>query len=299
MKLGYNTWSMPNLTFDEAVPYLARLGFDSVEVTVSEGWRTDVMLIAPGEAMRWKGIAADVGIAITSLTANVPVLVDGETWRAARDRLTRSLALAAELGEPGQRMGVSLTASAPPDSPQSAPVSSEDAWRDNRALVIDRFSELASIAAPLSVQVALEPHFATVVCNAPRAAEVLQAVGDEALGFNLDISHFAVQGLPIAEAVRALAPRAVACEVKDHRGVVPDFEFLIPGEGDFDYATFLRELSRSGYAGSVAVEISLFRQRVPGYDPYEAAARSYAVLAKAFEEADLPRAKRAAGKIKS
>ncbi len=264
MKLGYNTWSMPNLTFDEAVPYLARLGFDSVEVTVSEGWRTDVMLIAPGEAMRWKGIAADVGIAITSLTANVPVLVDGETWRAARDRLTRSFVLAAELGEPGQRLPVSLTASAPPDSPQSAPVSSEDAWRDNRALVIDRFSELASIAAPLSVQVALEPHFATVVCNAPRAAEVLQAVGDEALGFNLDISHFAVQGLSIAEAVGALAPHAVACEVKDHRGVAPHFEFLIPGEGDFDYATFLRELRRSGYDGSVAVEISVFRQRVPG-----------------------------------
>jgi sugar phosphate isomerase/epimerase len=299
MKLGYNTWSMPNLAFDEAVPYVARLGFDSVEVTVSEGWRTDVMLLAPGEAMRWKGMAADVGVAITSLTANVPVLVEGETWRAARDRLARSLALAAELGEPGQRMPVSLTASAPPDRPHSAFVSTEEAWRDNRALVIDRFSELASIAAPLSVQVALEPHFATVVCNAPRTAEVLQAVDNEALGLNLDISHFAVQGLPIAEAVRALAPHAVACEVKDHRGIVPDFEFLIPGEGDFDYATFLGELDRSGYDGSVAVEISVFRQRVPGYDPYEAAARSYAVLAKAFEDAGLSRAKRAAGKTKS
>ena len=116
---------------------------------------------------------------------------------------------------------------------------------------------------------------------------MLQAVDDEALGLNLDISHFAVQGLPIAEAVRALAPHAVACEVKDHRGVAPDFEFLIPGEGDFDYATFLRELRRSGYDGSVAVEISVFRQRVPGYDPYDAAARSYAVLAKAFEDAGL------------
>src|SRR5258707_11541002 len=109
MKLSYNTWSMPNLTFAEAVPYLARLGFDSVEVTVSEGWRTDVMLVAPGETRRWKEIAADVGIAITSLTANVPVLVKGETWRPARDRLTRSLALAAELGESGQRLPVSLS----------------------------------------------------------------------------------------------------------------------------------------------------------------------------------------------
>jgi sugar phosphate isomerase/epimerase len=295
MKLGYNTWSMPNLAFDEAVPNLARLGFDSVEVTVSEGWRTDVMLLAPGDATRWKRIAAENGIVMTSLTANVPVLVDGERWRGARERLTRSLTLAAELGEPAQRMPVSLTASEPPDRPHSAPVSSENAWRDNRALVIDRFSELASIAAPLAVQVALEPHFATVVCNAPRALDVLQAVSDKALGLNLDVSHFAVQGLPIAGAVRALGPHAIACEVKDHRGIAPDFEFLVPGEGDFDYPTFLNELAQSGYDGSVAVEISVFRQRAPGYDPYDAAARSYAVLAKAFEDAGLARAKRAPG----
>ncbi len=113
--------------------------------------------------------------------------------------------------------------------------------------------------------------------------------------FNLDVSHFAVQGLPIAGAVRALGPHAIACEVKDHRGVAPDFEFLVPGEGDFDYPTFLNELAQSGYDGSVAVEISVFRQRAPSYDPYDAAARSYAVLAKAFEDACLARAKRTPG----
>ena len=52
MKLGYNTWSMPTLSFGEAVRHCASLGFDSVEVTVSEGWKTDVMAIAPGERMR-------------------------------------------------------------------------------------------------------------------------------------------------------------------------------------------------------------------------------------------------------
>ena len=96
-------------------------------------------------------------------TANVPVLVEHEAWRAAHERLTRSVALAAELGEPGQRMPVSLTASGPPDRLQGSPVASEAAWEENRALVIERFSELASIASPMGVRVALEPHFATVV----------------------------------------------------------------------------------------------------------------------------------------
>jgi sugar phosphate isomerase/epimerase len=188
-------------------------------------------------------------------------------------------------------MPVSLTASAPPDGPQTPPVSSEEAWQINRPLVRERFSELAEIAASVGVRVALEPHFATVVCNAARALDVLHAVDSDALGLNFDVSHFAVQGLPIAEAVRALAPHAIACEVKDQRGVAPDFQFLIPGEGDFDYVAFLKELAASGYDGSVAVEISVFRQRVPGYDPYDAAARSYAVLAKAFDDAKIARSK--------
>jgi sugar phosphate isomerase/epimerase len=291
MKLGYNTWSMPTLAFEKAVPHLGRLGYDSVQVTVSEGWQTDVMLLAPGEAARWRRVAGDAGVAMTSLTANTPVLVGNEEWHAARERLIRSLALAAELSEPSQRMPVSLTASRPPDRPQASPVSSEEAWRNDRALVVERFSELVAIAAPLGVRVALEPHFATVVCNGPRALDVLHAVDSDALGLNFDVSHFAVQGLLITEAVRALAPHAIACEVKDQRGIAPDFQFLIPGEGDFDYAAFLRELTASGYDGSVAVEISVFRQRVPGYDAYEAAERSYSVLAKAFNDAKIARSK--------
>jgi sugar phosphate isomerase/epimerase len=292
MKLGYNTWSMPTLPFEEAVTLLGRLGFDSVEVTVSEGWLTDVMKLAPGIAPGWKRVADDVGVAITSLTANVPVIVEGSGWDAARERLTRSFGLAAELQDEGQRMPVSLTASSPDSS--RVPSSSDEVWRARRAIVVDRFGALATIAAGLGVRVALEPHFGTAVCNKERSLEVLGAVANDALGLNLDVSHFAVQDLSIAEAVRALAPHAIACEVKDQRGVIPDFKFLIPGEGDFDYVAFLKELKVAGYDGSVAVEISVFRQRAPGYDPFDAAKRSYEVLDMAFNAAEIARAGRSA-----
>ena len=291
MKLGYNTWSMPTLSFEQAMTHLGRVGFDAVEVTVSEGWLTDVMKLAPGAAADWRRIADDSGVAITSLTANVPVIVEGRAWDAARERLTRSFALAGELQGEAQRLPVSLTASSSDDSPAA---SSDEAWRLKRAIVLDRFGALATLAAGLGVRVALEPHFATVVCNQERALDVLESVAHEALGLNLDISHFAVQGLPIAEAVRALAPYAIACEVKDQRGLAPDFEFLIPGEGDFDYVAFLKELESAGYDGSVAVEISVFRQRVAGYDPFDAATRSYAVLEAAFNAAGIARAGRSA-----
>ncbi len=292
MRLGYNTWSMPTLGFADAVRHCASLGFDSVEVTVSEGWTTDVMKIARSEPAEWKRMIADAGLVITSLTANAPIISEGDIWRKSRERLVRSLELAAELQAPGQRMPISLGAQRPEiDYHGLPPVTSEERWRNERAIVIERFGELASLAAEAQTRVALEPHFAAVVCTASRALEVKAAIDSDAFGINLDISHFAVQGVPTADAVEALAPFAIASEVKDQRGVAPDFEFLIPGEGDFDYVDFIGRMARAGYDGAISVEISVLRQRLPGYDPYEAARKSYEVLSSAFEAAGVKRVK--------
>ena len=292
MKLGYNTWSMPTLGFAAAVRHCASLGFDSVELTVSEGWTTDVMKIGRDEPAEWKRIVADAGLVITSLTANAPIIAEGEAWRKSRERLLQSLELAAELQAPGQRMPISLGAQRPEvDYRGLPPVASEERWRNEKAMVVDRFSELASLAAGLQARVALEPHVGAVVCTAARALEVKNAVASDAFGINLDISHFAVQGVSTAEAVDALAAVAIASEVKDQTGVAPDFKFLIPGEGDFDYVDFIRRMAAAGYDGSISVEISVLRQRLPGYDPYSAARQSYEVLSKAFETAGVERSR--------
>ena len=78
-------------------------------------------------------------------------------------------------------------------------------------------------------------------------------------------------------------------QVKDERGLAPDHEFLIPGEGPCDYVTILKTLERVGYDHYVEVEISFMVQRRPGYDPLAAAEQSYRVLARAFEAAGLER----------
>ncbi|MEP7190639.1 MAG: TIM barrel protein, partial [Roseiflexaceae bacterium] len=106
---------------------------------------------------------------------------------------------------------------------------------------------------------------------------------------NFDISHFNVMGIPIAESVAALAQHTVHTHVKDERGVVPDFEFLIPGEGEFDYVAYLQAMHAHGYAGFITAEISIMVQRRPGYDPLAAAEQTYRTLAHAFEQAGVRR----------
>jgi sugar phosphate isomerase/epimerase len=89
--------------------------------------------------------------------------------------------------------------------------------------------------------------------------------------------------------IEQLAPHSAHTHVKDERGVAPDHEFLIPGEGEMDYKRYLRAMERAGYAGHIVVEISLMVQRRPGYDALEAASQSYRVLARAFDDAGIAR----------
>lgn len=296
MKVGYNTWSMPTLSYSECVELLAAAGYDSLELTVCEGWPTDALLADPGAGVQWRRMADDAGIDITSVTANTPIIVDDRAWVAVRDRLVRSFDLAAELQHAGQRMPVSMGALMPlaPGAGHVMPRGGDDLWEQHRSLIVDRFAELSAAAAEREVRVALECHVGAVVSKPERALAVLEAVGSEHLGLNLDISHFDVQGMDITDVVRVLGPHTIVSEVKDEIGIEPDFEFLVPGEGAFDYAAFVAAMADAGYEGSIAVEVSVMRQNstTRPYDPVSAAYQSYRVLADAFEKAGVARPSR-------
>jgi sugar phosphate isomerase/epimerase len=78
-----------------------------------------------------------------------------------------------------------------------------------------------------------------------------------------------------------VVPYAVHTDLKDQRGRSPDHEFLVPGEGDFDYARYLLAMHAAGYTGHVTVEISVMVQRRAGYDAVEVAQRSLNTLIEA------------------
>ena len=65
--------------------------------------------------------------------------------------------------------------------------------------------------------------------------------------------------------------------------------FLMPGDGDTDYVTYLKELQAQGYRGSIVLEVSGQIHRKPGYDPVAAATHCYQKMSRAFEEAGVPR----------
>jgi sugar phosphate isomerase/epimerase len=160
-----------------------------------------------------------------------------------------------------------------------------ETYESDRQVLAERFGELAGYAQGLGGTLALEAHVGQAMDLPERVVWLMEAVGSPHFRLNFDNSHFEVMGCDLDEYVPLLAPYAVHTDVKDQRGRSPDHEFLVPGEGDFDYARYLRALHRAGYTGDVTIEISVMVQRRANYDPADVAVRSHRTLVDAARRA--------------
>lgn len=279
MFLSYSTWGMPTVPIDVAVAHCADLGFDGLELTVIPGWSTDAATLDAAERRRIRQLYDDHGLDLCGISGNTPLLArDPEEHARNMGRFRGYLELAAELQRSGEEVTVSTTSSGSPDE-----------WESAKHELAERFGVLASDAERLGVMVGMEPHVGATLHRPEQAIWLLDQIDSPALTVHFDISHFNVQGIPMEEAIAQLAPRSRHTHVKDERGIAPDHEFLIPGEGEMDYPRYLRGMQAAGYDGHIVVEISLMVQRRPGYDPLEAARRSYEVLARTFDDARIAR----------
>ena len=279
MKLGYSTWGMPKVPVDEALAHLAGLGFDGVELTVIPGYTTELSKLDAVERSRIRQLLQKHHLILPAIAAHSSLLSnDKETHAANMARLKGAVDLAVEWAQGDIIPAIDTTPGGKPAE-----------WDAVRDLLVERTRELVEYAQARNVTIAMEPHVGAVIDTPEKVLQLLALVDSPYLKVNFDISHFNIQGLAIEETVAALAPHTVHTHVKDERGLVPDFEFLIPGEGDFDYVTYLKAMQAHGYDGFISVEVSVMVQRRPDYDPLAAATLSYETLSRAFIEAGIPR----------
>ncbi|HXF62323.1 MAG TPA: sugar phosphate isomerase/epimerase family protein [Caldilineaceae bacterium] len=279
MKLGYSTWGMPKLSIDQAVDHIAALGFDGIEIAVGPGWSTELSTLDKAERQRIRRLLADHGLILSAIAGHASLL-EPEPDAHARNvtRLQGAIDLAVDWAQNG----------VPPYVNTLSGGRSAD-WEAQHELFAERLAEIVNYAASRGVILAMEPHVDGLVDTPEKMVQILQMVDSPHLRVNFDISHFDIWGIPTAESVAALVPYSVHTHVKDQRGRYPDYEFLIPGEGDFDYVDYLKTMQAAGYDGFINAEVSMMVQRRPNYDPLAAATLSYQTLARAFEQAGIPR----------
>ena len=112
--------------------------------------------------------------------------------------------------------------------------------------------EIADIASPLGVRVALE-----VIPNAMSTAEALVNLLDRLdmpeVGVCLDFGHAHMQG-DVIDAIETLSGVLVATHVHDNHGRRD--EHLVPFEGTIDWAGALAALQKIGYDGTLMLELA-------------------------------------------
>jgi len=279
MRLGYSTWGMPALPIDVTLDHVARLGFEGVELTVVPGYTTELSRLDAAERRRIRVLLDKYGLALPSIAVHRDLLVDdSEQWAAHLAYLRASIDLAVDMAD---RDG--------PPVINNLVGGKSGEFENRRARLIERLDGVVRYATARGVTVAIEPHVFTVLESPLTTKDIIDAIDSPFLRVQSDISHFDVLGFSIEETVPVLAPLAVHTHVKDQRGRAPDHEFLIPGEGSFDYVRYLRAMREAGYDGFITGEVSVMVQRRPTYDPLAATTLTYDTLSRAFSDAGIGR----------
>lgn len=312
MRIGFNTWSIARVPYQDFIPRLAEIGYTAIAISVVPGYTiggeyvpnaADQERLSPDDRRRIKRELAERDLALPSVIGNQSLLHDDPERNAqALARLRASIDLCVELTPAGGPVPTLNTGTA----------GHSGELETKREIVLERLGGLTEYASKRGVVICIEPHVNGAVDTLERAEWLVQAIASPFCRLDFDVSHFEVQGIPFAESVARLAPLAGAAEIKDQLVRPPDdlkagwvegngsgestgpdgqplrFQFLLGGEGDFDLAGYLRLMVGLGFSEPISFEASVQCQARPGYDGLAEAEKTYRWMKDGWQAAGIP-----------
>jgi sugar phosphate isomerase/epimerase len=281
MKIGYGTYGVPELQPAEALPRLASMGYETVEVCVAPRYPTSPSKLDARARQALKEQIAASRLELSGLMIFVNLLAASESELDEQQEQYRAACVLAR----------DLAANDTPLPVLSTIGHGDLTWERDGDTIVDRVAAFARLAASEGCRFALEPHVGGLLCEPERTRWVVDAartrpgVPERALGINFDISHFSVAGYPLVDTIRLLAPITLHTHVKDGRMQDGKVRFLLPGEGGTDYVTYFREMAAAGWTGPITVEITAQIFNLPDYAPWPAAEFSLKTLREARAQA--------------
>jgi len=275
MQLGFSAWAMPMMPVAEQIALVRDAGYATIELVNGARSSLDAQQTDAEARRRIRRALDESGLRLVSIASHGNVLEPDVAQRAAHvARVQSGIDLAVDLAGPAGLPCVVTMAYGKPDQYEAV-----------REKVAANFVELGRYGQARGVVVALEPHVGQAFDLPEKVAWLIERVNSPWFRLNFDNSHFEVMGREVADYVPLLAPLSVHTHAKDQRGHAPEYEFLVPGEGEFDYARYLAAMEAAGYARSITVEISAQVQRRPDYDPVATAARAFKTITAAAARA--------------
>jgi sugar phosphate isomerase/epimerase len=240
------------------------MGFDGVEIPFRSDEMPDEARIREfGDELRGAGLPA------VCIRGGGPI-AHPTAGAAARDRLEKSIRLAAAIGADV----VNTTFVTPPTNPggpghgrQGERVSqggSRTASEADFERTADHLRHFGELAADLGVGISIEVHQGSIVDNSTATLHFLDLVGLDNVGANPDLGnvywHYEFPDETSEAAIVALAPRATYWHCKNLRRIhIPElnrafFQRVPLEDGDIDYRFAIAAMVDAGYNGYLAVE---------------------------------------------
>lgn len=280
MKIAYGTYAMPVTPLEEALPILAEIGYEGVELCVGpQHIGSTPAELTPERRKHLRGLLEQhkLGVPALMLTRRHVLEADVAKHQENIAFVLESVELAHDLGV--ERPVISLGIGG-----KSAQ------WEEVRNLIVDRMGDYARAAGENNFILAGEAHANAAVDRSDRALWVMQQVNHPNVGLHFDIVHFYLAGEDEAEAVRRMRPITVHTHIMDaRRHSDGSFDLLLLGQGHLDSAAYVRAMYEEGWNDFITLEVSMRLWSRDDYDPLEAARYSYQSLESAFRKANVPR----------
>lgn len=236
-----------SLSYDEMAAKLADIGFDGIEAPVRRGGNVDPNRVAE-DLPRLVRSLADHGLRCLMITT--------EIHDADDDVGTRVLQTAADLGIGQFRMGYVKY-------DRTSPIPAQiDGWKR-------QFTKFAGLCERLGMTALYQNHAGPAYMGAAvwDLDQVLADVSPDHIGVAFDIRHATVEaGSSWPIAWRMIRPRVRSVYVKDFRWVDDAIVNVPLGDG-LVKQSFVRELGKSDFAGTISLHEEYLDHRDPGLVP--------------------------------
>lgn len=270
--LGFSLYGMKSLPLETALKTCADIGYDNVELPLMSGFPTEPALLAEADRTRLREQLRALKLRVSGLMDNLSLLADEPTRAKHLDRIKAAGQLAND-----------LSSSAPP--PLETVLGGKPAeWEQVKDRMAEQLRGWAAAAAEAKVVIAIKGHINSAAQTPERVLWLMRQAASPWIKVAYDFSHFQLQGLSLDQTLTEMLPHTRFIHVKDARPK-PDgkFDFLLPGEGGTDYAAYFKKLRELGYRGDVVVEVSGMIWNKPGYDPADAAKKSFTALSAVWK----------------
>lgn len=280
MKIAYGTYALPTLSYEEAIPMLADIGYDGVELCISDNHKgATIAEMDAGRRASVKAMLEQHGLGLPAIfTLGGLYAADDEAHQKALKHVSQCAQLGRDLGmrePPVVAIGFG---------------GKKDQWDEIKGTLVERLADYAALADEEDFIVAGEAHFGAAVFNSDRISWLLDEVNHPRVRLHFDIVHLFLAGEGITDAVNTLVPYTGHTHITDaNRHDDGSFALCLLGDGELDSAEYMRAMDAAGWDDFITLEVSTMVWREEDYDPEAAARESYAAITGAFAAAGVER----------